>query len=339
MTKIYVIRHAEAEGNIYRRIHGHYDSRITSNGRRQILALGRRFADVPIDAVYTSDLNRTRLTATALCAPRGLAAHCDPRLREVNLGIWEDLPFGYAETFEPELMRTFSKDPEHWIIPKAESYETYSGRFIQALTDAAEANPGGTIAVFTHGMVSTGGFRRLFGDLMHQASRCDNTGVSLITYEGGCFSPVFFYDSSHLSQEISTLAHQLWWRGKADFNLWYRPAEPGDRALYDPDFYPQEGHETQIAMLHDSPVGYLSFTDRGPSCLCLFPPYRHRRFGDQLLGQIVCTLRRRGEQRMQIGVPTCLTDALAFFARHGAEITQMDDIYTVYTMDIRAKQI
>ena len=32
MTTIYLIRHAEAEGNLYRRIHGWYDSLITENG-------------------------------------------------------------------------------------------------------------------------------------------------------------------------------------------------------------------------------------------------------------------------------------------------------------------
>ena len=42
MTKIYLIRHAEAEGNIYRRMHGQYDSRITPNGMRQIAALEKR---------------------------------------------------------------------------------------------------------------------------------------------------------------------------------------------------------------------------------------------------------------------------------------------------------
>ena len=39
MTKLYLIRHAEAEGNIYRRMHGQYNSRITPNGLRQIEAL------------------------------------------------------------------------------------------------------------------------------------------------------------------------------------------------------------------------------------------------------------------------------------------------------------
>ena len=35
MTKLYLIRHAEAEGNLYRRIHGQYNSLITDNGYRQ----------------------------------------------------------------------------------------------------------------------------------------------------------------------------------------------------------------------------------------------------------------------------------------------------------------
>ena len=39
MTTIYLIRHAEAEGNLYRRIHGWYDSLITDNGFAQIKAL------------------------------------------------------------------------------------------------------------------------------------------------------------------------------------------------------------------------------------------------------------------------------------------------------------
>ena len=33
MTKIYLIRHAEAEGNLYRRIQGHWDGSITALGQ------------------------------------------------------------------------------------------------------------------------------------------------------------------------------------------------------------------------------------------------------------------------------------------------------------------
>ena len=69
MTTLYLIRHAEAEGNLYRRIHGQYNSLITDNGYRQIQALQERFADVPIDAVYSSDLFRTMTTARAIYVP------------------------------------------------------------------------------------------------------------------------------------------------------------------------------------------------------------------------------------------------------------------------------
>ena len=78
MTTLYLIRHAEAEGNLYRRIHGQYDSLITDNGYRQIQALEQRFADTPIDAVYSSDLFRTMTTARAIYVPKGLPLHTGP---------------------------------------------------------------------------------------------------------------------------------------------------------------------------------------------------------------------------------------------------------------------
>ena len=59
MTIIYLIRHAEAEGNLYRRIHGWYDALVTENGLRQIQALEQRFQGEHFDAVWSSDLYRT----------------------------------------------------------------------------------------------------------------------------------------------------------------------------------------------------------------------------------------------------------------------------------------
>ena len=39
MTTIYLVRHGEAEGNAFRRIHGQYDSMLTPTGFRQVEAL------------------------------------------------------------------------------------------------------------------------------------------------------------------------------------------------------------------------------------------------------------------------------------------------------------
>ena len=55
MTTLYLIRHAEAEGNLYRRAQGHFNSTITDRGYLQLGALrlisdGEVLGEYPIAA-------------------------------------------------------------------------------------------------------------------------------------------------------------------------------------------------------------------------------------------------------------------------------------------------
>ena len=102
MTKLYLIRHAEAEGNLYRIAHGQYNSILTDRGMEQVEALRRRFADEQIDAVYSSDLCRTCTTATALYVPRKLPLHKRRDLREYHMGVWEQMSWGEIERTDRE---------------------------------------------------------------------------------------------------------------------------------------------------------------------------------------------------------------------------------------------
>ena len=86
MTRIYLVRHAEAEGNLYRIAQGQYNSILTDRGWRQVEALRRRFADIRIDAVYASDLYRTQITARAIWLPKALPLHLEPSFREILPG-------------------------------------------------------------------------------------------------------------------------------------------------------------------------------------------------------------------------------------------------------------
>ena len=70
---VYIIRHAEAEGNIYRRCHGIYDSLLTPRAYQQLPCLAKRFESVPLAAVYASPLFRARTTAKAVAEPHGLS--------------------------------------------------------------------------------------------------------------------------------------------------------------------------------------------------------------------------------------------------------------------------
>ena len=51
MTEIYLIRHTQAEGNLYRVMQGHWDGGVTELGLRQIDLLAERFKNIHIDAL------------------------------------------------------------------------------------------------------------------------------------------------------------------------------------------------------------------------------------------------------------------------------------------------
>ena len=120
MTHIYLVRHAEAEGNLYRIAQGQGNSNLTDRGWRQVQALERRFADIQIDAVYASDLYRTCATASAIYKPKGLVLHRSRELREICVGVWEHRSWGEVYRRWPEEMEHFTNRPDLWHLEGAE---------------------------------------------------------------------------------------------------------------------------------------------------------------------------------------------------------------------------
>ena len=231
MTQIYLVRHAEAEGNLYRRIHGQYDSLITDLGHKQVEKLAERFKDIHIDAVYSSDLTRTRQTAAGIYGPKGLGLQTVKGLREIHMGCWEDRTWGDMEREDPDMLHKFNFDPDAWVVEGAESFEQLRRRVLASIRDLAAKHEGQSIAVVTHGSA----LRTLFaaasgmflGD-MKNLPYCDNTGVSLIEVEKGEISLKFINDNSHVSGTVSTLERQHWWKmknGRDGTNLRYIPMD------------------------------------------------------------------------------------------------------------------
>lgn len=257
MTKIYLVRHAEAEGNLYRRIQGHLNGNVTPLGRRQIAAVGKRFSSIHLDAVYSSDLIRAYETAKAVAAPSGVPVQATSRLREVNVGIWEDQPWGNIEYAQPDQMYNFSSDPEHWIVEGAERYADLRERMLSTVRELGEHHDGQTIAIVSHGMA----IRTLLFALLDRPysefknfPHGDNTAVSLLTLENGKFHVEFFNDNRHLPPELSTFARQTWWKeenGADKNNLRIVPVDLSTEA----DWYLESYAETWKAA-HGSLEGF-----------------------------------------------------------------------------------
>ena len=128
MTTLFLIRHAQAEGNLYRIAQGQFDSYITALGYKQIDALAERFKNVHLDALYSSDLRRTRTTATAITRYHDLEMHTTPRLREICLGVCEGMSFGDMRKYDPVQMDYFNNDPEKWRCEGAETFNECTQR-------------------------------------------------------------------------------------------------------------------------------------------------------------------------------------------------------------------
>ena len=156
-TEILLIRHGESAparmDEPFPMVDGHGDPPLAPDGLEQARLVGARLADEPIDALYTSPLQRTHQTAAPLVAITGLDPTIEPDLREVHLGDWEGGSFrkhvAEGHPIAQEMFETGRWD----AIPGAEANEAFSGRVTGALQRLHECHPDGRVAVFVHGGV------------------------------------------------------------------------------------------------------------------------------------------------------------------------------------------
>ena len=372
MTKLYLIRHAEAEGNLYRIAHGQYDSTITDRGWLQIDALRQRFASIPVDAVYSSDLRRTCLTATAVYVPKKLPLHKRKDLREVLMGCWEQMSWGEIQRENPEQMLNFSRHMERWHVEGSETVAQVQERMVHAIREIAAAHPEQTVAVFSHGMalrILLGTLQGLSLEQISTTPHGDNTAVSLLEAENGQLRVVFRDDNSHV-KNISTFAGQTWWKrpNGIEPGLCFDPADPAAQesllspwgaeawrsasmpGSFESTVLLQEARERPclIASLEGQPVGCLELNpekeaeqNRGwISFYYMIPEHRCHGYGIQLLGQAVKYYRPLGRNTLRIALSDQAEQARRFFQRYGfAPVGSTDDGRTILEKDIRLPEV
>lgn len=332
MTRIFLIRHAAAEGNLYRVAHGQFNSTITARGYRQLSFLRRRFEGVQLDAVYGSDLLRAQTTAAALYVPRGLPFRPEPRLREVCMGIWEQMTWGEVARLDEEMYYNFNNRLDLCEIEGAEPFEAVRERMISALRDIAAAHPGGTVAATSHGAA----LRVLLGTLEGLSLReigatpyGDNTAVSLVEVEGDEIRLVYRDDASHVPSANKVRRHGV--QGTAGYTvvatqpgLWFRP------------LWEDDTRRELEAMLGEERVGRTAFRVEGGKLLIteyeLFPSRRGQNYSVQLLGQAVKFARERGCEDI---VVSCGNYYVPYFEKCGFAVTGNGPEGTELTLDIR----
>lgn len=312
MTRIYLVRHAEAEGNLYRIAHGHYNGIITDRGYQQIAALEKRFEKIHIDAVYASDLFRTRTTARAIYVPKGLPLITRKELREVDMGSWEGRTWQDLSVHEPEQLYNFNRDLSRWHIAGGETAAHVRDRMIAELRRIARDNEGKTVAVVSHGAalrITLGTLQGLSLEELGQTPHGDNTAVSLLEAEGDELKVIFRDDNSHLAEAgLSTFARQKWMKDAKMFDNGeaYGPIDEAACAALQ-----SQGIETRpgtpgVAVSQDGQImGLEEFAGQEGNIgwigqYWIAPAFRGRRLGIPPLGQAVMHYRAQGCDRLRM---------------------------------------
>lgn len=349
MTEIFLIRHTQAEGNLYRMMQGHWDGDVTAHGWEQIAALAERFKDIPVDAVYSSDLCRARMTAGAVTKYHGeLELQQVPALREIDVGPWETAFFGNVFHEFPQQADDFVNHPGRWRIDGAETYAAVQERAYAALEDIARRHDGQRVVVVSHGVTIRCIMSRVLGVPLEDVETLPiffNTSVTTLHYSGGRFTAEGQNDCTHLEKLNSPV-----WRKNS--GLRDEPMDPRAESRYYAACYAaswlaahgtlrdyDEGVYLTCAREHylydggsvlkildgDDPVGLVDMDVlRGAregygwiSLIYLREDYRGKGYGIQLLARAIKKYTNLGRTALRLHVAEENTAAVHFYKSCG----------------------
>jgi len=164
---IILIRHGETAWNAERRLQGHLDIPLNTEGERQAKRLAEALAPESIDLVYASDLQRARQTAQAVARLRGMPVHVDHGLRERCYGGFEGLLYSEIEQRFPAEFAAWQARDVDAVLPDGKNHGETFRQFYTRATDAilaiAAANPDSTVALVAHGGVLECAYRMALG--------------------------------------------------------------------------------------------------------------------------------------------------------------------------------
>jgi probable phosphoglycerate mutase len=183
-TRLYLVRHAQSEGN-----RGEYDGPdddppLSEVGREQARRLGQRFARQRVDALYSSPMRRTRETAQAIAEATGLTVHTVENLHEVDLGQAQRDFDAFSEEEALALRERVARRPTWDSFPGSEGSAGARRRIVGALNRVIEECAGKRVAVVAHGAVIMTYVGHVLGverDLLFYAL---NAGITSIRAQG-----------------------------------------------------------------------------------------------------------------------------------------------------------
>jgi len=199
MSYIYLIRHGETEWNLQERFQGTTNTELTHKGIEQGRQLAKSLRKTRFENIYTSPLDRARITAELIGDEQRKAIEPDMDFMEVSFGEWEGLTTKEIKEAYPWMDKWFS-NPGKFQIPEGDDLELEKERLRKRMFAIAEESAGGATAIVSHAGVIR---LSLLGALDLPLSYYwrfvfGNTSISILEYHKGIFLLKSLNDTSHL---------------------------------------------------------------------------------------------------------------------------------------------
>ena len=170
MTKLYLVRHGETVDNVRQILQGQMQGQLNDNGICQAEAVRDELADVPLDAVVASDLQRSIDTAAIIAQPHGLQVVTTPLLRERD---WGDM----TGTFIPDLKG--KEWPDN--VETLGAMKDRARRFLQFI---ATTYPDKQVLAVGHGIINKAIQAVFYDKQMNEVEKMGNGEVRVLRIEG-----------------------------------------------------------------------------------------------------------------------------------------------------------
>ncbi len=215
MTTLIFVRHGQSETNLSQVFTGQSNIHLTPLGWEQAERTAAYLkANYAVDAVYSSDLIRCLETAQPTLEAFGLPVIPEPGMREIDVGLWEGIPYReIAERF-PDTHRIWMNDYAHAHPDGGESVVDLDRRVSAALERMIRSNPGRCIAVFSHSTPIRLIYCRWMGLPLGDPKLippCPNASVSAAEYddEGNFLRMICYGYDQHQGDSITVIPANL----------------------------------------------------------------------------------------------------------------------------------
>lgn len=203
-TKLYIVRHAETEGNIEKRLTGRKDYNLTEKGEKSAEKLAQRLSDVKFDALFSSSSNRTKKTIEPIAKQNNLPIVQLDDLCEMYFGDYDGWKWEDVNKINPEIKHRQNEINEISGIPNQESMEETAERMYKCVKKICNENEGKTILICSHGVAIEAFIRKItqipFNKEREKYSQ-RNVALNVLTYNNEQFTIDILADTSFLEGE------------------------------------------------------------------------------------------------------------------------------------------